>query len=114
MGSTSELTFNVDEYIKKAWRYLRLKPRELRELTPRDFYLLMSEEEEYRYDQIEEQVRQAIFNESAARSKKLKPESLFKRPTEEERKENVMSDEEKLSIQKDNADFLSKLDFSNL
>ncbi len=93
---------------------MRLKPRELCELTPRDFYLLMSEEEEYRYDKIEEQVRQAMFNEGAARSKKLKPEALFKRPTEEERKENAMSDEEKLTIQKENEEFLSKIDFSKL
>ncbi|EUJ23261.1 hypothetical protein MFLO_16115 [Listeria floridensis FSL S10-1187] len=91
-----------------------MKPRELRELTPRDFYLLMSEEEEYRYDQIEEQVRQAIFNESAARSKKLKPESLFKRPTEEDRREKVMSEDEKLIIQRENENFLSKIDFSKL
>lgn len=93
---------------------MRIKPNELRELTPRDFYLLMSEEEEHRYDLVEEQVRQALFNEGAARSKKLKAEHLFKRPNQEERTRVRMSEEEKLNIQKENENFLSTLDLSAL
>lgn len=107
---------DVEKYIKDAWRYLRLKPKELRELTPREFVLMTEAESYFRYDVAEEQARQAFFIESAARVKKLKSiDDIYKRPTEDQtQQEENEPKKDTLKIQKDNEDFVKKLDLSKL
>lgn len=114
--SNAPAYIDVEKYIKDAWRYLRLKPKELRELTPREFVLMTEAESDFRYDVAEEQARQAFFIESASRVKKLKSiDDIYKRPTsEQQHDEEKEPKKDTLKIQKENEDFVKKLDLSKL
>ncbi|TDR55109.1 hypothetical protein [Paenilisteria rocourtiae] len=50
-------------------------------MTPREFYILLEEEQEFKLDQLEMQALQAFMNEKAARIEKLKLKDIYERPT---------------------------------
>ncbi|MBC1615440.1 hypothetical protein HB904_04540 [Listeria booriae] len=63
---------------------MRVLPEVVRRMTPREFYIVATEEQEVRLDQLEMQALQAFMNEKAARTEKLKLKDIYERPTQDQ------------------------------
>lgn len=66
----------------------------MRRMTPREFYILVAEEQEVKLDQLEMQALQAFMNEKAARTEKLKLKDIYERPSAEQLATPVKTKEE--------------------
>ena len=77
------LTDDCDVAIADGWRYLRLTPREIESLTPREFAILMSAENEARMDEYELLAVQAMMIEKRCAilpsAKAIRPQFFLKR-----------------------------------
>lgn len=60
---------NVEDCVRHGWRYLRLKPYEVYELSHKEFVILSEESVEMTHDKREESAVNAIMNAVASRGK---------------------------------------------
>lgn len=63
-----------------ARRYLGINPNEFKQLTPREFSVLMAAETEHIYDKYDLMATEAMMMRAAYHKEKLRKKDLFKRP----------------------------------
>ncbi|EAC6755217.1 phage tail assembly chaperone [Listeria monocytogenes] len=106
---------DVNERYKAGWRFFKLRPEAVRQLTPLEFSLMIEAEQDAALDRTEQLAIQAYFN-AVANTKKIKsPEDIYKRPSKAElagKTENPL--DAKLEQQKALEEFTKKLDLSQI
>ncbi|KMK75459.1 phage tail assembly chaperone [Alkalihalobacillus pseudalcaliphilus] len=89
-----------------GWRYLKLTPDKIYDMTPREFTLLIKAQEKRKQDERHETATYIIWLTKADREKQPKPTDLYTHPDIEAELGN------KAEESRNNADWLSQFNFN--